>query len=380
MSQKIYDVVIVGGGMAGISLAYRLAPHCSVLILEQESQPGYHTSGRSAAMYMETYGTEQVRALTRASRDFFYKAVESSFSPTPLLSDRGCIYVASPEHQQELKSFYEELSAHSADNVKLISKDEVMRLAPFMRPEKVAGAVYEEHAKDIDVNVMLLSFLRGARAHGAEFKANSTLEAAQQINNLWHIQTQQGDTILAKTLVNAAGAWVDIVAERSGIKPIGFIPCRRSAFTFDAPAELDIKELVMVADLMETYYFKPDAGQFLGSPSNADPTEAHDVVAEELDIASGIYHIEANTTLKIPRPNHTWAGLRTFAPDNDLVIGRDPLNKNFFWLAGQGGYGIQSAPGVSELAACLLLNKELTPELQKEKIKPELISPARFRK
>lgn len=379
MSEKIYDIVIVGGGMAGISAAYRLAPHCSVLILEQESQPAYHTTGRSAAMFMETYGTEQVRALTRASRTFFEKAVDSSFSPTPLLSERGCIYVASPEYKQELNDFYEELSAHSADNVELLDKDEVMRMAPFMRPEKVAGAVYEEHAKDIDVNVMLLSFLSGARAHGAEFRHSTSLESAQQIDGIWHIQTNQGNTLLAHTVLNAAGAWVDVVAERCGIKAIGFIPCRRSAFTFDAPAEIDLKNLTMVTDLMEKYYFKPDAGQFLGSPSNVDPTDPHDVVAEELDIASGIYHIEENTTLSISRPNHTWAGLRTFSPDKDLVIGRDPLNKDFFWLAGQGGYGIQSAPGVSELVCCLLLNKELTTELIKEGVKPERISPARFR-
>lgn len=379
MSHKIYDIVIVGGGMAGISAAYRVAPHCSVAILEQESQPAYHTTGRSAAMYMETYGTEQVLALTRASRSFFDNAVSSSFSPTPLLTPRGCIYVAAPEDKARLIEFYEELRTYSPDNVQLLDKDEVMQMVPFMRAEKVTGAIYEEHAEDIDVNVMLLSFLRGARAQGAEFHPSTTLESAERIDDVWHIKTNQGNTLLARTLVNAAGAWVDIVAERCGVKPIGFTPCRRSAFTFEAPSEIDLKNLVMVVDLMEKYYFKPDAAQFLGSPSNADPTDPHDVVAEELDIASGIYHIEENTTLKIPRPSHTWAGLRTFSPDKDLVIGRDPLNDGFFWLAGQGGYGIQSAPGVSELAGYLLLNKPLSDNLIKEGVKPEAISPARYR-
>ena len=380
MSNKVYDVVIVGGGMAGISAAYRIAPHRSVLILEQESQPAYHTTGRSAAMYMETYGTEQIRALTRASRNFFDNAVNSSFSDTPLLTPRGCIYVAAHDETKQMHALYDELRSNSPDNVQLIDKDEVMRLVPVMRPERVAGAIYEEHAEDIDVNTLLLSFLSGARKHGAEFHPSSTLASAERIDGVWHIHTSQGDTIKAYTLVNAAGAWVDVVAERCGVAPIGFVPCRRSAFTFDAPSDLDIKDWVLVVGIMENYYFKPDAGQLLGSPSNADPTEAHDVVAEELDIASGIYHIEENTILKIHRPNHTWAGLRTFAPDKDLVIGEDPTAEGFFWLAGQGGYGIQSAPGVSELVGCLLLDEPLTEDLTKEGVNPEVISPARFRK
>ncbi|NLJ51704.1 MAG: FAD-binding oxidoreductase [Alcaligenaceae bacterium] len=380
MDNKIYDVVIVGGGMAGISAAYRLAPHRSVLILEQESQPAYHTSGRSAAMYMETYGTEQIQALTRAGRQFFDKAVSSNFSDTDILTPRGCIYVAAPEDKERLHELYAELQSNSPDNVQLIDKNKVMQLVPFMRPERVEGAIYEEHAEDIDVHTLLLSFLSGARSHGAEFRASTSLESAERIDGVWHIRTNQGDTIQAYTLVNAAGAWVDTVAERSGVKAIGFVPCRRSAFTFDAPAEVDLNSLVLVVGIMENYYFKPDAGQLLGSPANADPTEAHDVVAEELDIATGIYHIEENTTLKIPRPNHTWAGLRTFAPDNDLVIGEDPEAEGFFWLAGQGGYGIQSAPGVSELVACLILDKPLSDTLKNEGVKPEVISPARFRK
>ena len=380
MNNKVYDVVIIGGGMAGISVAYRIAPHCSVLILEQESQPAYHTTGRSAAMYMETYGTEQIRALTRASRKFFDNAITNSFSDTPLVTPRGCIYVAAPDETQQMHALYDEMRNNSPDNVQLIDRDKVMSLAPIMRPERVAGAIYEEHAEDIDVNALLLSFLRGARAHGAELRPSTSLESAKKINGLWHIQTSQGDAIQAQTLVNAAGAWADVIAERSGIEPIGFVPYRRSAFTFDPPADLAIKDLVLVVGIMENYYVKPDAGQLLGSPANADPTIPHDVVAEELDIASGIYHIEENTTLTIPRPNHTWAGLRTFSPDKDLVIGEEPQAKGFFWLAGQGGYGIQSAPGVSELAACLILNKTLSDTLKKEGVNPRIISPARFRK
>lgn len=330
-------------------------------------------------MYMESYGTEQVLALTRAGRSFFDNAVSSSFSPTPLLTPRGCIYVAAPEDRAPLVEFYEALQTYSPGIVQLLKQEAVMQMVPFMRPEKVAGAVYEEHAEEIDVNVMLLSFLSGARAHGAEFRPSSALASAERINGLWQIKTTQGETLLGRTLINAAGAWADIVAERCGVKAIGFSPCRRSAFTFDAPPDLDLKNLVMVIDLMENYYFKPDAGQFLGSPANADPTFPHDIVAEEFDIAKGIFHIEANTTLKIPRPNHTWAGLRTFSPDKDLVIGLDPLHDGFFWLAGQGGYGIQSAPGVSELVGHLLLDQPLSDTLLKEGVRADVISPARFR-
>lgn len=378
-NNKTYDVVIVGGGIAGISLAYRIAPHRSVLIVEQESQPAYHTSGRSAAMYMESYGTEQVRALTRASREFFDAAVSSEFSETPILTPRGCMFVAAPDEMSELENLYEELNANSPGNIEFIGPERTMELAPFMRPERVGGAIYEEHAEDIDVNVLLLSFLKGARAQGAEFRASTPLHSAKRVDDLWEIQLGDDEIVKARTIVNAAGAWVDVVAERCGVEAIGFTPCRRSAFTFDPPADFDVTKAIMVVGVMENFYLKPDAGQFLGSPSNVDPTEPHDVVAEELDIATGIYHIEEYTTFTIPRPNHTWAGLRTFSPDQDLVVGEDPSAPGFFWLAGQGGYGIQSAPGVSEMAACLLLEQPLSDNLKQEGVAPEVISPARFR-
>ncbi|KWW15840.1 FAD-dependent oxidoreductase [Pseudomonas putida] len=372
----IYDTLIIGAGIAGASLGYRLAGQQRVLLLERESQPGYHSTGRSAAMFMEAYGTAQIQALTRASRAF-YETPPQGFCEHPLLEPRGCLYVASVEQRELLEQTHAQNLANGTE-VRLLDRDAALALVPSLRGEALAGAVHEPGAMDLDVHALHQGFLRGLRAAGGELRCNAELVQASYLDGLWQVELGDGSRVQARQLVNAAGAWADRVAEQCGVARIGLQPCRRSAFTFPGPADQDFARWPVVIGVDESFYFKPDAGQLLGSPANADPVEPQDAAPEELDVALGIYNIEAMTTLAIRRPSHTWAGLRSFVADGDLVIGFDAHAPAFFWLAAQGGYGIQSAAGASRLAADLLLGQHLCPSLVSQGVAPERLSPARF--
>ncbi len=373
----IYDYVIVGAGIAGASLAYRLPPQASVLVLERESQPGYHSTGRSAAMFIETYGTPTIRALTVAG-NAFYSQPPAGFAEQAILMPRGVLYIATAEQMGLLDSEFEAFERQGLDVTRL-TPQQAFEMAPCIRLEKVAGAIYDRAGQDMDVHALHQGFLKGMRQHGAELRLNAELRAAQWDGQAWTIElADAGEPVRARQLVNAAGAWADTVAGLCGLRPLGIQPKRRSAFLFAAPQGVDHTHWPAVMDVGEAFYFKPDAGMLMGSPANADPVEAHDVVAEELDIATGIYHIEEMTQLQIRRPSHTWAGLRSFAPDGELVIGHDSACPGFFWLAGQGGYGIQTAAGASLLAASLLQGQPLPAELQALSIDPRRVSPARF--
>lgn len=378
-----FDVVIVGAGIAGASLAYRLTAEGPgqkrVMLLERESQPGYHATGRSAAMFMETYGTQQIQALTRASRAF-YEQPPAGFTDHPLLGERGCLYIASADQRDTLMQSYEAAAAQ-AGNVQLLDGEQAMARVPCIRPDAVAGgALFEPDARDLDVHALHQGFLAGARRHGAVLRCHADVESGQRSDDgVWTLRLKDGATLRAGVLVNAAGAWADDVARACGVAPVGLQPCRRSAFTFAPPDGVDCSTWPAVVGIDESFYFKPDAGQLLGSPANADPVAPHDVVAEELDVATGIYHIESATTLTIRRPSHVWAGLRSFVPDGDMVVGYDEGQPGFFWLAAQGGYGIQSAAGVSALAAALLLRQPLPVWLVDEGVAPSLLAPGRLR-
>ncbi|WP_312151478.1 FAD-dependent oxidoreductase [Pseudomonas sp.] len=373
---QIYDTLIIGAGIAGASVGYRLAGQRKVLLLEREAQPGYHSTGRSAAMFMEAYGTPQIQALTRASRAF-YEAPPEGFCEHPLLEPRGCLYVASVEQRDLLEATYAQNLANGTQ-VSLLDRDGALALVPSLRSEILAGAVLEPGAMDLDVHTLHQGFLRGLRQAGGELRCNAELVQAHFLDDLWQVELADGSCIKARQLVNAAGAWADQVAEQCGVAKVGLQPCRRTAFTFPGPAAQDFARWPAVIGVDESFYFKPDAGQLLGSPANADPVQPQDAAPEELDLALGIYNIEAITTLEIRRPSHSWAGLRSFVADGDLVLGFDPGMPRFFWLAAQGGYGIQSAAGASRLAADLLLGQPICTSLTTQGVVPELLSPARF--
>jgi D-arginine dehydrogenase len=352
------DVAIVGAGIAGAAAAWFAAPHARVLLLEREPQPGLHSTGRSAAMFEESYGPAPVRALTRASRAFFERPGEG-FADAPLLRPRGALFIAAADRLAPLRALHATLHAEGVAAEWLDSAAARAR-CPVLRPEAVAAAVLDPGAADIDVHALHQGYLRRARAGGAELRCDAEVQRAERAAGGWRLLTPAG-VVEAAVVVNAAGAWADELAARAGLPGIALQPRRRSAFVFDPPAGLAVGDWPLVVDIDETFYVKPEAGLLLGSPANADPVPPHDVMPEELDIATAIHRIEAATTLTIRRPRRSWAGLRSFVPDGSLVIGAEPGEPAFVWLAGQGGYGIQSSPAAGELAVALALQRPPPP-------------------
>jgi len=369
------DFLVVGAGIAGASVAWFLAPHGRTLVLEREAHPGLHSTGRSAALFSETYGTPQVRALSRASRAFL-DAPPEGFCDGPVLSPRGALMVGAPGSAAALEA---ELDAmrRRVPEVRRLSRDEVLARVPAMRPAAVEAGILEPGACDIDVHRLHQGFLRGMRARGGELACGTGVEAVERGARGWTVHAG-GRRIEAAVLVDAAGAWADGLAALAGVRRIGLQPKRRSAFTFAPPAGLDVRDWPAVIALDESWYVKPDAGVLLGSPANADPVEPHDVQAEELDVATAIFRIEAATTLSIRRPIRTWAGLRSFVADGDLVGGPAPDDPAFVWVAAQGGYGIQTCAAMGEACAALARGVPLPAHLQDHGVTAAGLSAARL--
>lgn len=372
MNSQTADFLVIGAGIGGASIAYWLSAGASVIVLERESQAGYHSTGRSAATYMESYGPAQVRALTRASRDFFQNPPEG-FCDTALLSPRGALFFAGPGQESELAD-YEAAARAASSYVERFDARQAAAFLPVLRERELIGAVLETEVADIDVEALLQGFLRGARRCGASTVYGVQINAMVRKDGMWEVRTGQGN-YRAPVIANAAGAWADVVGAMAGATPMGLVPKRRSAFLFAPPEGMATAHWPLFMDVLQSFYIKPDAGMLLGSLCNADPVEAHDVQAEELDIAIAIDNIERLTTLRIRRPSHVWAGLRSFVADGEFVGGYDPQTPGFFWAAGQGGYGIQSAPAAGRFYAETLLGRA---GFQAGGFDPAAIHPARF--
>ena len=371
------DFIIIGGGIAGASAGFWLSRQGRVVVLERESHPGYHSTGRSAAIYTAAYGTPQVRALTLASREFFDHPPEG-FCEHPLLSPRGEMTVDFTGDAAELNNQY--LSAKATvPQMQLLSADEACARLPILRRDKVHGAIYDPSASDIDTDALHQGYLRGIRRNGGQVHTDTpVLGLHRDAEGQWQVQTR-AQTFSAPIIVNAAGAWADQLGAMAGAAPLGLQPKRRAAFVFAAPEGLETHHWPMLVSLDESFYMKPDAGMFLGSPANADPVEPHDVQPEELDIAMGIYQIEEATTLTIRRPTRTWAGLRSFVADGDLVAGFDPQVPGLFWVAAQGGYGIQTSPAMGMASAALVCAQDLPEPLVRCGLNAAMLSPQRLR-
>ena len=352
------DVLIIGAGMAGASAAYCLAPHAKVIVLEREAQPGYHTTGRSAAMYSETYGNATVRAITTASKAF-YRHPPDGFSPGPLLTPRGTLIVGGVSHHDPLREAWNTMRA-LVPNIEWWTQADILRWVPVLRPEAAVYAVYEPDAMDMDVHAIHQGFLRGARKAGAQLVCDAEVRQVRREGDVWCAETGAG-RFCAPILINAAGAWCDELARLAGVAPVGLVPMRRTAFTFEAPAGTDISSWPQVIDADERYYFKPDAGVLLATPANQDPMTPQDVQPEDIDVAIAVDRLERATTLRIRQVLRKWAGLRSFVADRTPVVGFAPDAPGFFWLAGQGGYGIQTAPAMGELAAALVRGLPVPP-------------------
>ena len=374
-----FDFIVIGAGIAGASAAYELAgPGCGggrVALLEREDQPGYHTTGRSAALYIQSYGNPVVRALTVGSWAFYSEPPEG-FTDGPLLTPRGVLFVGRPDQLAELDRLAAETRA-LAPHIQRLDAGAARALVPILRAEALGGAVLDSKAMEIDVNGLHQGFLRGLKARGGAVVTRAEVRGLQAGPAGWLAETTAGN-FTAPVVVNAAGAWCDEIAVMAGAQPVGLVAKRRTAITFDGPADQDASAWPLTVGVAEDFYFKPDSGRLMGSPADETPMPPCDVQPEELDIAIAVDRIQTATTLEIRRIDKSWAGLRTFAADKTHVAGFDPKREGFFWLAGQGGFGIQTAPAMGRLAAALATGAPVPGDLAALGVTAAAVSPARF--
>ncbi|MDH5372745.1 MAG: FAD-binding oxidoreductase [Acidimicrobiia bacterium] len=368
------DFLVIGGGIAGASAAYELADHGRVILIEREPQCGYHTTGRSAALFTEAWEGPIIRSIVSAGRSFFEEPPEG-FTDVPLVTPRRILLIGRSDQRQAVEDAATEARA-AIPSVRMIDGEEALEHCPALRPGHVEVAVLEPEGYTIDVDALLQGFLRGLRRRRGEIITGAPVTAVERTGFGWVVDAA-GERFTGGVLVNAAGAWSDEVAEMAGVQPVGLTPMRRTAFTFSGPANCDVRQWPAVVDIDEQFYFEPEGPQLLGSPADQTPTHPHDVRAEEIDVAQAIERIQAATTLEIRHVRRAWAGLRTFAPDRMPVVGPDPDLPDFLWLAGQGGFGIMTSPVMARIAAALALGEGFPRGLPEQVA--SAIQPDRFR-
>jgi D-arginine dehydrogenase len=369
-----YDVAVVGAGIAGASVACELAREASVVLIERESQPGYHTTGRSAALFSAIYGPAQIRALSRASLPYF-RNPPAGFTATPLLSPRGVLMVARQDQLAPLEAMRREVSARGS--VEVMDGAATRRMMPLLREGYATAAIFEEDASDIDVHALHQGYLRAFRAAGGKLALDGEVVGLDRSAEGWRVSTRHR-SFRAGIVVNAAGAWADELAGLAGAGPVGLTPRRRTALTIAVPEGTNPARWPMVVDIEEKFYLKPESGRLLLSPADETPSPPCDARPDEMDVAVCVDRIETAFDLTVRTIENRWAGLRTFAPDGNPVVGSDPATAGFFWLAGQGGYGIQTAPAMARLAAALALGRGVPADIADEGVDAGALAPARL--
>ena len=367
-------VVVIGGGIAGISAAAYLSRRTRVTLIDMEASLTYHTTGRSAAVFVRNYGEPPTRRLTAASERFFASNADG-FSEVSLLSRRGTLMVATEEHVDALRREYADGVASGTD-VRWLDATDIEQLVPVIKRTHRAAGIWEPGAQDMDVAAIHHAFVRMLRSNDGEILTRHPAAAIDRTSRGWRVSAADA-TIEADVIVNASGAWGDEVAALAGVEPVGLVPCRRTAFMIAGTKES--RHWPLVFGGRDEWYLRPDGDQIMCSPADETPSEPCDARPEEVDVALAIDRINTATTLEIRSVRSQWAGLRTFAPDRAPVTGFDPESPGFFWLVGQGGTGIQTAPAAGRLAAGLMLDGAVPPDLAVASVDPETMDPARFR-
>lgn len=366
------DFLVIGGGIAGASAAFFLAEHGRVTLVERESACGYHTTGRSAALYTEAYGNAAIRALTVASRPFFENP-PAGFTDHPLLLERGEMIVAPKGDDALIEKALAE-GTRFAPMMRELGLEEALSLCPALDRDWLGRTLYNPASMDMDVHAIHNGYLKGLRARGGTVMTDAELIGLERRDHAWQLRTKAG-AISAPIVVNAAGAWADVVGRMAGVRPLGLVPKRRTAFTFDPPGGFETQRWPMVIDVHETLYFKPEAGRLLVSPADETPMDPCDCQPDEMDVALAAARLEAATSLRVKRVTHKWAGLRSFVKDKTPVAGFAPEAEGFLWLAGQGGYGIMTSPAMGRVAASLAIGREIPSDIA---VSAGDLAPARF--
>jgi D-arginine dehydrogenase len=377
MAHERFDVAVIGGGIAGTSVAAELSKDRRVLLLEMESQPGYHTTGRSAAVYAAVYGPSPIRALTRASRAFFTSPSTSQFN-TALFRPRPIMMIARQEQAFALDQTIAEVGVMTP--VERINESAIRKLNPLVKTGYASAAMLDMSGEDIDVGALHQGYLRQFRDFGGDLRCNATVLGLTHTGRDWQINTGVGE-FTVDTIVNAAGAWAEHIGGLAQAESIGLIPKRRTAAIVAAPTELApdiLASLPITIDIEENFYLKPDAGRLLISPADETPSPACDAQPEDMDIALCVERIEEAFDLQVHRIESKWAGLRSFVADKCPVVGYSTTAPAFFWLAGQGGYGIQTAPALARLAASQVLQRPVPEDIAAEGVDLSEIDPSRL--
>ena len=370
-----HDFIVVGAGIAGASAAYELQQHGSVALVEREPLPGQHTTGRSAAFLVDSYAGRVVGKLTRAGRNFFEQPPEG-FTEIPLVTPNSVLWIGREDQRESLDTAIIQGREAGAELYE-ISFADAQAICPVLRADYVAGAVAEPSAMHIDVAELLEAFLRGFRRRGGEIVTKAEVTRLEKSGDAWEVDAG-GQTFHAPVVVNAAGAWCDELGRLAGVRPIGLRPLRRTAITFDGPKDTDTRSWPLVIDADEDFYFKPEGAQLLASPCDETPSEPCDASAEDYDVALAADHVQRATTLEIRHIRNRWAGLRSFVADRSIVIGMDAERTGFFWLGGQGGFGIMTSPAAARATAGLIVNGSLPEDLKAIGLTPEMLSPERL--
>ncbi|MEE4300372.1 MAG: FAD-dependent oxidoreductase [Pseudomonadales bacterium] len=335
-----FDVIVVGGGIAGASVAGELAEGARVLVLEREAQPAYHASGRSAAIYIEPYSTDPIFALTRATLPFL-EAPPDGFSDQALVHDRGYLLLVTPELDHEMDEYFERWGARCPE-IREIGEDDAVALLPVLRRGYASRFAFDPTAVGLDTNEMVQGWLRRVRRTGGVFMGGAEVTAASFDDGRWRVASSAGDA-RAPVLVNAAGAWARDFGRLAGGRDVPLVPHRRSAVLVAPPDGIDISAWPAVSPVTKRFYFKPEGGHLMISPADQTPSEPMDAWPEDMDLAIAVERAEEAAELKVRRFESSWAGLRTFVPDENPVYGWDPELTGFYWCAGQGGVGFQTS-------------------------------------
>ncbi|GMM92720.1 FAD-binding oxidoreductase [Qipengyuania sp. MTN3-11] len=372
------DVLIIGGGIAGLSCGAALANRASVVVLERETAVGFHSSGRSATWLHLGIGTALVRALTAASREFFSQPPATPDNP-PVSVPHAALFVARAEEMDQLDELECAMRCVS-EQVRRMNADALRIAVPMLRTgdEAFVAGVCDEGARRIDSHALLQHHQRTIANHGGRVKRGTRIQSISRNQGRWTVATADG-TWSAHTLVNAAGAWADEIAAMAGVNRLGITARRRTIIGFAGPADVDIASFPFLKTVIEDgFYMLPESGRLLASPMDATPVEPGDAQPEEIDVATAAWRVEEATTLKIDRITARWAGLRSFFPDNNPAVGYDSRVDGFFWLAGQGGAGLQTSPALAAAAASLILREPWPEQLESFSIAPDILSPERF--
>ena len=370
-----FDVLVIGGGIAGASIGYELAADRSVGLLEMEPALAHHTTGRSIATFLESYGSRTIRLLTSASRAFM-EDPPTGFEG-PILKPLPLIWVAGVGQDDALREMYDAVS-ETVPGLELLGVDDVVERTTVMRADWLCGGMVEPGGSEIDVAALHGGYVSGLRARGGRIHTAAGMVRAERRDGRWHVTDSQGTAHDAAVVVNAAGSWCDMVAESAGVRPVGIHPLRRTIFGISAPAGVDPMAMPLTADIAGTFYFKPEVGQILCSPADEVPSDPCDARPEELDIARAIDVINTATTLDIRHVRTSWAGLRNFVADRSPVCGFDDEADGFFWVVGQGGYGIQMSPALARAGAELVRSGTLPADIAARGLEPEHLHRARL--